>query len=160
MPAQIAAQQPLMNAMGGVPDYTEVITQAHQRSQEYGVHVQDRPDFVIVDKGDLIDMHEQAQVLYRHAMPVMETLYDQIANTHSMVLLTTAEGLVLHSLGDHDFLEKASRVALAPGGDWSEQAKGTNAIGTALMAESILIGDVPQSYIPVPEVEDGLNFVA
>ena len=31
---------------------------------------------------------------------------------------------------------------------------------SALMAESILIGDVPQSYIQVPEVEDGLNFVA
>lgn len=152
MPAQIAAQQPLMNAMGGVPDYTEVIAQAHQRSQEHGVHVQDRPDFAIVDKGDLIDMHEQAQALYRHAMPVMETLYDQIANTHSMVLLTTAEGLVLHSLGDHDFLEKASRVALAPGGNWSEQAKGTNAIGTALMAQQAVTVHGNQHYLQANHV--------
>ena len=68
----------------------------------------------------------------------METLYDQIANTHSMVLLTSAKGMVLHSLGDSDFLEKASRVALMPGMDWSEQTKGTNAIGTALTEEEAL----------------------
>jgi sigma-54 dependent transcriptional regulator, acetoin dehydrogenase operon transcriptional activator AcoR len=68
----------------------------------------------------------------------METLYDQIINTHSMVLLTSARGMVLHSLGDTDFLEKASRVALTPGMDWSEQNKGTNAIGTALTEEEAL----------------------
>jgi transcriptional regulator of acetoin/glycerol metabolism len=62
----------------------------------------------------------------------METLYEQIANTHSMVLLTTRTGTILHTLGDTDFLEKASQIALAPGVDWSEKSKGTNAIGTAL----------------------------
>ncbi len=41
-------------------------------------------------------------------------------------------------MGDTDFLEKASRVALTPGMDWSEQNKGTNAIGTALTEEEAL----------------------
>jgi transcriptional regulator of acetoin/glycerol metabolism len=62
----------------------------------------------------------------------METLYQQIANTHNMVLLTDAQGVIVHSLGDADFLEKANRVALTPGVAWSEESKGTNAIGTAI----------------------------
>ena len=71
-------------------------------------------------------------MLYSHAVPAMETLYQQIANTHNMVLLTDAQGVIVHSLGDADFLEKANRVALTPGVTWSEQSKGTNAIGTAI----------------------------
>jgi transcriptional regulator of acetoin/glycerol metabolism len=56
-----------------------------------------------------------------------------------MVLLTSRSGLILHSLGDADFLEKAQRVALLPGVEWSEQSKGTNAIGTALLQESSVV---------------------
>ncbi|XLM22314.1 GAF domain-containing protein, partial [Chromobacterium piscinae] len=42
--------------------------------------------------------------------------------------------------GDIGFLDKAARLALAPGMDWSEAARGTNAIGTALAAaDSILV---------------------
>jgi len=37
--------------------------------------------------------------------------------------------------GDDDFLARASKVALQPGVNWSEQTKGTNAIGTALIEE-------------------------
>ncbi|WP_019700311.1 GAF domain-containing protein [Paracidovorax oryzae] len=66
------------------------------------------------------------------ALPVMETLSALIAGTQSMVLLTDAQGVVLHALGDEEFLGRAHRVALRPGGTWSERSKGTNAIGTAL----------------------------
>ena len=39
-------------------------------------------------------------------------------------------------------------------------ARTVTAHTSALMAESILVGDVPQSYIQVPETGDGLNFLA
>jgi sigma-54 dependent transcriptional regulator, acetoin dehydrogenase operon transcriptional activator AcoR len=42
---------------------------------------------------------------------------------------------VLHSIGDDDFLGRAQKVALAPGANWSEAAKGTNAVGTTLIEE-------------------------
>ena len=74
--------------------------------------------------------------LHDHAAPVMEMLHEQIVNSTSMVVLTDATGIILHSIGDDDFLERASKVALAPGANWSESAKGTNAVGTALMAET------------------------
>ncbi|WP_137920484.1 sigma-54-dependent Fis family transcriptional regulator [Hydrogenophaga sp. 2FB] len=123
------------------------IGQAHRRSQAYGIGATDAPDFSSPGVGLLNDVREENRFLFQHAAPVMETLYDQIVNTHSMVLLTSAKGLVLHSLGDTDFLEKASQVALTPGMDWSEKNKGTNAIGTALSEEEALTVHGSQHYM-------------
>ncbi|WP_372657100.1 sigma-54-dependent Fis family transcriptional regulator [Hydrogenophaga sp.] len=132
---QLGAEQP------------DLIDQAHQRSHAFGLACGDDPDFSSPSRGVLTDALEENRFLFQHAAPVMETLYDQIVNTHSMVLLTSSKGMVLHSLGDNDFLEKASRVALTPGMDWSEQNKGTNAIGTALTEEEALTVNGGQHYM-------------
>jgi transcriptional regulator of acetoin/glycerol metabolism len=128
-------------------DHHDRIRQSHRRSQSYGITVTDSPDFSSPSHGVLPDALEENRFLFQHAAPVMETLYDQIVNTHSMVLLTSAKGLVLHSLGDMDFLERASQVALTPGMDWSEKSKGTNAIGTALSEEEALTVHGGQHYM-------------
>ena len=135
--------------MPSVPAVTgnDPIGQSHQRSRAFGIAEQAEPDFSSPLRGDLTNALDENRFLFQHAAPVMETLYDQIANTHSMVLLTSAKGMVLHSLGDSDFLEKASRVALMPGMDWSEQTKGTNAIGTALTEEEALTVHGSQHYM-------------
>ncbi|MGC2166664.1 MAG: sigma-54-dependent Fis family transcriptional regulator, partial [Gallionella sp.] len=85
--------------------------------------------------------------LHTHAVPVMETLYEQIFNTHNMIILTDANGLIMHTLGDDDFLEKADRVALKSGVEWSEQSKGTNAIGTAIAENRPIIVHADQHYL-------------
>ena len=110
----------------------DMIEKAHERSAAFGIARSARPDFCPLGQGDLSLMLEQNRVLHVLALPVMETLYDQIINTHNMVILTDVNGLIIQTLGDDDFLQKASRVALAPGVAWSEQSKGTNAIGTAI----------------------------
>jgi len=127
--------------------YAEVIGKAHRRSEAYGVVIHDKPDHSSPARDRMSDALEESSFLFQHAVPVMETLYEQIANTHSMVLLTSARGMVLHSLGDNDFLEKASRVALVPGMDWSEKTKGTNAIGTALSEEEAITVHGSQHYM-------------
>ena len=62
----------------------------------------------------------------------MERLYDVVRGTGFEVVLTDETGLLLEAIGDSDFLSQASEVELCPGGDWSEAARGTNAIGTAI----------------------------
>lgn len=111
---------------------SDVIELSQQRSRAFGIESGDIPDYSSSDSSVLIQALDENRFLFQHAAPVMETLYEQIINTHSMVLLTSSKGMVLHSLGDTDFLEKASQVALLPGVDWSERSKGTNAIGTSL----------------------------
>lgn len=67
-----------------------------------------------------------------HAQPVLEHLFEQIRNSHSMAILADARGMVLQTYGDADFLSRAEQVALSPGASWHEFERGTNAIGTAL----------------------------
>ncbi|RRD58929.1 sigma-54-dependent Fis family transcriptional regulator [Comamonadaceae bacterium OH2545_COT-014] len=75
---------------------------------------------------------ERQHELLAHARPVMQYLMGQTREHAGMVILADADGLLLHALGDAPFLQRAERVALAPGASWHEHHRGTNAIGTAL----------------------------
>ncbi|WP_354687021.1 sigma-54-dependent Fis family transcriptional regulator [Cupriavidus necator] len=113
-------------------DHAGLIARAHARSAGFGLDTCHAPGYDALNAHALDELVDASRDLYRHALPVMETLHAQIANTDSMVLLTDSSGVILHSLGDGDFVAQARRVALAPGVSWSEPSKGTNAIGTAL----------------------------
>ncbi|WP_439537088.1 sigma-54-dependent Fis family transcriptional regulator [Methyloversatilis sp.] len=84
----------------------------------------------------LLTERERNECLLKHAAPVMNGLYAQIARSGSMIVLTNASGFIIHSVGDQSFLDRASKVALSPGVEWSEESKGTNAIGTALVEQA------------------------
>ena len=111
------------------------IEQSHLRCDALGLSRVERPDFEPLVRGDLAIARERNQRLFTHAAPVMEMLFEQIVNSESMIVLTDAQGTILHSVGDDEFLARAGKVALTPGVNWAEQAKGTNAIGTALVEQ-------------------------
>jgi sigma-54 dependent transcriptional regulator, acetoin dehydrogenase operon transcriptional activator AcoR len=117
------------------PQRAERIERSHLRCAALGLTRVERPDFEPLVRGDLALARERNQHLFTHAAPVMEMLFEQIVNTESMIVLTDAHGTILHSVGDDEFLARAGKVALAPGVNWAEQSKGTNAIGTALVEE-------------------------
>ncbi|VXB55825.1 GAF modulated sigma54 specific transcriptional regulator, Fis family [Massilia sp. 9I] len=125
----------------------QVIETSHLRSQGYGLCPGARPDFMPLARSEMSSLLEQNHLLHAHALPAMETLYQQIINTHNMVLLTDAQGIILHSLGDADFVEKANRVALALGVGWSEDRMGTNAIGTAIAEQAPSLVHADQHYL-------------
>ncbi|MEX8505342.1 GAF domain-containing protein [Leptothrix ochracea] len=75
---------------------------------------------------------EQRDVLIRTAIPTMEYLYALIAGSGGVVVLADHHGVIVHSVGDADFLQRADRILLRPGASWLERHRGTNAIGTAL----------------------------
>ena len=70
--------------------------------------------------------------LVNQSQPIMEYLFEQVRHSRSMVILSDQNGVLMHTLGDLDFLSKADRVALKCGASWHESQRGTNAIGTAL----------------------------
>ena len=118
------------------PPRVEFIERSHQRSAALGLKRAERFGFDPMVRSDLAVARERNQRLYVHAAPVMQMLFEQIVNTESMIVLTDAQGTILHSVGDDEFLARANKVALAPGENWAEHAKGTNAIGTALFEEA------------------------
>ncbi|WP_373989404.1 sigma-54-dependent Fis family transcriptional regulator [Duganella sp. BuS-21] len=124
-----------------------IIETSHRRSLDYGLQPESPADFSPLARCELSLLIEQNRLLHTHAVPAMETLYQQIVNTHNMVILTDANGVIVHSLGDDDFLEKANRVALQPGVAWSEASKGTNAIGTAIAERSPTLVHADQHYL-------------
>ncbi len=116
----------------------DLLAQAHARSAAFGLRAAEMPDFSPLSRVALRELIGGNQSLYAHARPVMETLHAQIADTQSLVLLTDPDGVILHSIGDAEFIEKANRVALCPGVSWAEGTRGTNAIGTALVSGQAL----------------------
>ncbi|HEX6364264.1 MAG TPA: sigma 54-interacting transcriptional regulator, partial [Albitalea sp.] len=117
------------------PAHVESIVRSHERCAALGMIRIGEPDHGHMPRADLTIARERNRRLHEQAAPVMELLLEQILATQSMVVLTDAQGTVLHSVGHDDFLQRASKVALAPGANWAEQCKGTNAIGTALINE-------------------------
>ena len=127
--------------------HVEKIDQSHERCVALGVSRIERPDHSPLGRSDLAVVRERNLRLYDHAAPVMEMLYEQIVNTENMVVLCDATGTIIHSIGDDDFLARASKVALQPGVNWSESTKGTNAIGTALIEEVPTLVHADEHYM-------------
>jgi transcriptional regulator of acetoin/glycerol metabolism len=118
----------------------EAIVYSWQRSVANGVTAESKSKNVPALSGEeLAAIREKNGDLLMHSLPVIENLYEQIIHTSSMVLLADATGVVLHSVGDPDFIGRARKVALQPGGIWSEETRGTNAIGTSLTMQTPIV---------------------
>lgn len=133
----------------GTEGHLEFIRRAHQRSSAAGLDTCTKVDLAPPPSHAVKELAEKSNRLKSCALPFMETLYEQVVNTHSMVLLTDASGTIIESLGDDDFLVKAQKVALQPGVTWSESNKGTNAIGTALIEELPTVVHGPDHFLDI-----------
>ncbi len=112
----------------------ETIFRSWRRSAERGLGMKPG-ETRCIPRYDLMERRDKNHTLLTRSQPVMENLYHEICGTSSMVLLADREGVVLHSIGDPNFVDQAQKVYLKPGGIWSEEVNGTNAIGTALMEQ-------------------------
>jgi transcriptional regulator of acetoin/glycerol metabolism len=141
-PVKIRRARHYFFTQGMVPDglVPEFIVRSWQRSAVNGVSAEEGSrDCPSLSKQELGRAREKNLQLLSSSLPVMENLYEQIIQTSSKVLLADASGVVLHAFGDVDFLGKARKVSLLPGGIWSERTRGTNAIGTALVEQEPVV---------------------
>ncbi len=141
------ALQPFAGRLPLPQEHLRTIEQSHQRCAALGVARIGRPHIAPMGAAELAVVRQRNHRLHRSAAPVMEMLHEQIVHSQSMVVLTDATGIVIHSTGDDDFLARASKVALQPGAAWSEPAMGTNAIGTALMEEAPTLVHGDEHYL-------------
>ncbi len=68
----------------------------------------------------------------------MASLGQELSGQGGVVILTDPSGIVLGRQGDGSFSMEADRLGLNEGFDWSEEAIGTNAIGTAALERTAL----------------------
>jgi len=109
-----------------------VIEMSWERCLRLGLDHGQRSEFDLLERSLLSDQLEKNRQLLMHAQPAMDVLFEQIVDTQNVVVLSNDTGYILCSCGDPEFLTRAEKVTLAPGAEWSEASRGTNAIGTAL----------------------------
>jgi len=64
----------------------------------------------------------------------MTTLYQQLADPYTAVVLTDADGVILHLVSSPEFTSELEPVGFTVGALWSEAEAGTNGMGTCLAA--------------------------
>jgi sigma-54 dependent transcriptional regulator, acetoin dehydrogenase operon transcriptional activator AcoR len=64
----------------------------------------------------------------------MTTLYQQLADMETAVVLTDTDGVIVHMVSSPEFAAEAAPLGLRCGGVWSEIEAGTNGMGTCLAA--------------------------
>ena len=66
----------------------------------------------------------------------MTTLYQQLADSESAVVLTDTDGVIVHMVSSPEFAAEVGPLGLRAGGIWSEAEAGTNGMGTCIAAAS------------------------
>lgn len=84
------------------------------------------------------ERRDGARTLLACAQPELDGLAEHLSETGCVAVICDAQGVILDEVGSTDFVPKAERLALRPGADWSEESRGTNAIGTALVERAAL----------------------
>ena len=66
----------------------------------------------------------------------MTTLYQQLADHESAVVLTDTDGVIVHMVSSPEFAAEVAPLGLREGGTWSETEAGTNGMGTCIASAS------------------------
>ena len=113
------------------------IARSWERCRRFGLNEHNPLPIVEgLDRIALKSEQDRNRYLLLQGRPIMEHVFEQIRESGSMVILADANGLLLETVGDADFLNRADRVALTAGASWDENQRGTNAIGTTLLEEA------------------------
>ncbi len=109
------------------------IVRSWQRSRGLGVDFQRREvRFSARRDVDLAERRAISERLLRASKGVVKHLADCLTTTGYAITVADGSGCLLTVEGDLDVRRQLAKHHFVPGGDWSEEAAGTNAIGTAL----------------------------
>ena len=120
---------------GSLATYTprSIILESWQRCYTLQVNPSRRcAPLAIAREAQLAHLREANELLIRATRPVMNRLTDFLAHSGYVIVLSDARGCLLDVVGDAGIRRRLARIDFIPGGNWSEAAAGTNAIGTAL----------------------------
>jgi len=108
------------------------VANSWQRCRNYKVNPYGADEHV-VNPLELRERLHQHHHLVKIARSAIENLYSFVRGSGFEIVLSDPHAYLLEVVGDREILSMASKVQLCPGGNWHESAKGTNAIGTAIM---------------------------
>lgn len=129
MKARASLESKGVFAYGAVP---EPIANSWRRCLDTGLDPRGEPEDAMVSYQDLRAARQQHEKLLNVVRPELELLSNQIAGTNFMTAFADCDGVVLDAIMDNEFRQSACSRSIRAGSIWSEEARGTNALGLAL----------------------------
>lgn len=114
---------------GAVP---ETIADSWHRCLKNGLDPQGEPVDAALSYQDFRAVKEENERLIAIVRPELELLSKQIAGTNHMTAFADRDGVVLDAIMDNEFRNSDCSRAIRTGTIWSEELRGTNALGLAL----------------------------
>jgi AraC-like DNA-binding protein len=99
---------------------------------DYHVDAKSRSTPHVVTQGELKVSREPVADMLSQAQDEMDRLYAVVRQQAYVVLLCNSDGVAIHHRGDEAKAEEFKKWGIWLGGVWSEQAEGTNGIGTCI----------------------------
>jgi sigma-54 dependent transcriptional regulator, acetoin dehydrogenase operon transcriptional activator AcoR len=106
------------------------------RARRLGAPIDGGIDDDCIERGaSLSERFERLEGMLTDGASLLDGAASAAAERDFLLLVTDADGVVVHTAGGGGFADEARRVRLIAGANWSEGARGTNAIGTALLED-------------------------
>jgi sigma-54 dependent transcriptional regulator, acetoin dehydrogenase operon transcriptional activator AcoR len=130
------ADRVLQVVKGGLLDReNDIVAQSWQRCvNEYRLHPEHPPQPSVVPRHELDARRARCADVIACARYEMSTLYQQLADDDSAVVLTDTDGVIMQMAASPEFTTEAGRLGLRVGTRWGEAQVGTNGLGTCLAA--------------------------
>lgn len=114
------------------PSPDKLVKQSWLRSLSFGVDAhQEKGQNVLGLDHFKTRLHEKKDLLH-FSISLMQTLYNLVRGSGFLVILCDEHGYLLNVIGDVDTIKDAEKMNFVEGACWSEEAVGTNAIGTCI----------------------------
>lgn len=105
---------------------------AWRRAATLGAPHEDQPpERLLLGGRELVSHRESLELVRTLGQQVLGRATAQVSEHHHLLLLADAQGVVVSASGGGHFADPARAMRLIAGACWSEEARGTNAIGTA-----------------------------
>jgi transcriptional regulator of acetoin/glycerol metabolism len=121
------------------PEENRVLSSWIRCIRDYGIDPGRPYEVEVVEAEQLRTLQGTMAELLNTAKVEMSNLHHQLAGSGFAILLTDPNGIVLHALGDGDFMRLSARNGIVPGAVWTEKARGTNGMGTCLFEKRPLV---------------------
>jgi len=108
------------------------IQNSWDRCRDLGLSPSGKPVDAVTSDIGLSIIQEKNQRIRQFVLPELQLLYNQIAGTNFMVAYADTSGIVLDAYLDEEFKRSDAGKAVIPGSIWTEDNRGTNALGLAL----------------------------
>lgn len=120
---------------GPVSGCDEIVLQSWNRClKQYRLHPDEPRQPTFLDRPVLEEKLVRHADIIECARYEMTTLYQQLADAESAVVLTDTEGTIIHMVSSPEFAADMAPLGLRVGGQWGENVAGTNGMGTCLAA--------------------------